>query len=73
MKGKTTAPTTVIPGEPIVKNVYDNTTTKSVKYKKHVVVKYFSDAKKDDVKHYVKPAQGKQPAQIIIYVRTNDL
>ena len=30
MKGKTKAPTTVIPGEPIVKNVYDNTTTESV-------------------------------------------
>ena len=30
MKGKTTAPTTVIPGEPIVKNVYDNTTIESV-------------------------------------------
>ena len=38
--------------------------TKSVKHKKHFVVKYFSGAKFEDMKHYVKPAQEKQPVQI---------
>ena len=37
------------------------------------MVKHFSGAKIEDMKHYVKPAQEKQPAQIIIHVGTNDL
>ena len=72
-KTKTRAPTTVILGDSIVKNVYDNAITKSIKHKKHVVVKHFSGAKTKDMKHYVKPTQEKQPAQIIVHVCTNDL
>ena len=51
------APTTVIPGDSIVKNVYRNNITKSMKHKKHVVVKHFSGAKTDDMYHYTKPTQ----------------
>ena len=53
--------------------VYGNAITKSIKHKKHVVVKHFSGAKTEDMKHYVKPTQEKEPAQIIIHVGTNDL
>ena len=67
------APTTVILGDSIVKNVYGNNITKSMKHKKHVVVKYFSGAKTDDMYHYTKPTQKKSPAEIIIHVGTNDL
>ena len=70
---KTRAPTTVILGDSIIKNVYGNAITKSIKHKKHVVVKHFSGAKIEDMKHYVKPTQEKQPAQIIIHIGTNDL
>ena len=38
---KTRAPTTVILGDSIIKNVYGNAITKSIKHKKHVVVKHF--------------------------------
>ena len=72
-KAKTKAPTTVILGDSIVKNVYGNAITKWVKHRKHVVVKHFSGAKIDDMKHYVKPTQEKQPAQIIVHIGTNDL
>ena len=37
------------------------------------MVKHFSGAKIEDMKHYVKPTQEKKPAQIIIHVGTNDL
>ena len=37
------------------------------------MVKHFSGAKIEDMKHYVKPTQEKKPAQIIIFVGTNDL
>ena len=70
---KTRAPTTVILGDSIIKNVYGNAITKSIKHKKHVVVKHFSGAKIEDTKHYVKPTQEKQSARIIIHVGTNDL
>ena len=70
---KTRAPTTVILGDSIIKNVYGNAITKSIKHKKHVVVKHLSGAKIEDMKHYVKPTQEKQPAQIIIHIGTNDL
>ena len=70
---KTRAPTTVILGDSIIKNVYGNAITKSMKHKKHVVVKHFSGAKIEDMKHYVKPTQGKQSVRIIIHVGTNDL
>ena len=69
---KTRAPTTVILGDSIIKNVYGNAITKSIKHKKRVVVKYFLCAKIEDMKH-VKPRQEKQPAQIIIHIGTNDL
>ena len=72
-KAKTKAPTTIILGDSIVKNVYGNAITKWVKHRKHVVVKHFSGAKIDDMKHYVKPMQEKQPAQIIVHIGTNDL
>ena len=49
-----------------------NAITKWVKHRKHVVVKHFSGAKTDDMKHYVKPTQ-EQPAQIIVHIGTNDL
>ena len=37
------------------------------------MVKHFSGAKIEDMKHYVKPTQKKQTAQVIIYVGTDDL
>ena len=67
-KTKTRAYTTVILGNSIVKNVYGNAITRSIK---HVVVKHFSRAKIDDMKHYVKPTQEKHPPQIIIHVGTD--
>ena len=70
-KTKNTAPTTVILGESIL-TVYDNAITKSIKHKKHVVVKDFPGAKIEDMKH-VKPMHEKQPAKIIIHVGTNNL
>ena len=72
-KTKTKAPTTVILDDLNVKNVYGNAIMKSVKHKKHVVVKHFSVAKIEDMKHYAKPTQVKETAQIIIYVGTNDI
>ena len=57
----------------IVKNVYGNAITKSIKRKNHVVVKHFSGANIKDMKYSAKPTQEKQPAQIIIHVGTNDL
>ena len=72
-KAKTKASTAVILGDSIVKNVYGNAITKRVKHRKHVVVKHFSGAKIDDMKHYVKSTQEKQPAQIIVHIGTNDL
>ena len=71
-KTKTRATAAVILGDSIIKNVYGNAIKKSIKHKKHVVVKYFSCAKIEDMKH-VKPRQEKQPAQIIIHIGTNDL
>ena len=54
-KTKTRAPTAGILRDSIVTSVYSNVITKSIKHKKHVVVKHFSGAKNEDVKHYVKP------------------
>ena len=70
---KTRAPTTVILGDSIIKNVYGNAITKSIKHKKHVVLKHFPSAKIEDTKHYVKPTEEKQSAQIITHVGTNNL
>ena len=70
---KLKAPTTVILGDSIVKNVYRNIITKSVKHQKHVVVKHFSGAKIADRNHYKKSTQEKSPRGIIIHIRTNDL
>ena len=67
-KAKTRAPTTVTLGDSIIKKVFGNAITKSIKHKKHVVVKHFSGANIEDMKHYVKPTQEKQPAKIIIHV-----
>ena len=44
-KTKARAPVAVILGDSIVKNIYGNAITKSIKHKKHVVVKHFSGAK----------------------------
>ena len=41
---KTRVPTTVILGDTIMKDVYGNSITKSIRRKKHVVVKHFSGA-----------------------------
>ena len=46
-------------GDSIVKNIYGNAITKSIKHKKHVVVKHLPGAKIEDMKHYVKPTQEK--------------
>ena len=51
-KTKNGVPTTVILGDAIIKNVFGNAITKSIKHKKHVVVKHFSIAKIKDMKHY---------------------
>ena len=45
LKTKTRTPTTVILGDSIVKNVYGNAITKSIKHKKYVVVKHISRQK----------------------------
>ena len=50
-----------------------NIITKSVKHQKQVLVKGFSGAKIVDMKHYKKPTREKSPAEIKIYVGTNDL
>ena len=70
---KTKAPTTVILGDSILRNVYGNTISKATKFKKHVIVKHFSGAKVDDMKHCMKSTQEKSPAQIIFHIGTNDL
>ena len=72
-KTRNRVPATVILRDSIVKNVYGNAFTKSIKHKKHVVVKHFSGAKIEDMECYAKPTQEKQPTQIIIPVGTNDL
>ena len=71
-KTKARAQIAVILEESIVKNVYGNAITKSMKHKKHVVIKHLSGTKIEDMKHYVKPTQEKQPAQIIIHVNHSD-
>ena len=62
---KTKGPTTVI--------YYGHTLSKAAKFKKHVVVKHFSGARVDDMKHDMKPTQVKSPAQIIFDIGTNAL
>ena len=57
LKIKTRAPTTVVLGDSVVNNVYGNVIAKSIKHKKHVVVKHFSGAKIKDMKHYARPTQ----------------
>ena len=66
-------PRPVILGDPIVKNVYGNIITSSVKHQKHVAARHFPGAKIADMNHYKKPTQEKSPAEIIIHVGTNDL
>ena len=70
---KEKGPTTVILRDSIVRNVYGNIITKSVKYQKQVVVKHFSGAKIADMNHYKKSTQEKSPVEIIIHVGKNDL
>ena len=60
---KTKAPRKVILGDSILQNVYGNTISKATQFKKHIVVKHFSGAKIDDMKHYMKPTQEKLPTQ----------
>ena len=43
--------------ETIIRNGYGNAITKSVRHRKHVVVKHFSGRKINDLKHYAKPTQ----------------
>ena len=46
---KTKVPTTVISGDSILKDLYENTISKAAKFKKHIVVKHFSGAKVDNM------------------------
>ena len=52
---KTKVPTTVISGDSILKDLYENTISKAAKFKKHIVVKHFSGAKVDNMKHETYP------------------
>ena len=74
-KTKTRAPTTVVLGDSIKKNnsiaIVKN--MKSIKHKSHVVIRHFSGAKIEHMKHYLKATQEKQPSQIIIHIGINDL
>ena len=70
---KAKAPTTVILGESIRKNVYGNVISKVLKFKKLVVAKHFSGAKVEGIKHCMKPAQEKSRVQIIAHIGTNTL
>ena len=72
-KTKTRVPTTIILGDSVVKNANGNAIVKSIKHKKHVAVKHFSGPEIEDMKHYVKPTQEKQPSQITIRIGTNGL
>ena len=70
---KTKTLTTVILGDSILKNKYVHTIWKAAKCKEDIVVKHFSGAKIDDMKHDMKPTQEKSPAQIIFRIGSNDL
>ena len=45
----------------------------ATKFKKQIGVKHFSDAKVDDMKHYMKPTHKKSLTQIIFHFGTNNL
>ena len=62
---KPKTPKTVILRNSIVKDIYGNTNTKSVKY--------FSGAKIADMNHYKNPTREKSPSETIIHGGTNDL
>lgn len=47
--------------------------SKATKFKKHAIVKHFSNAKVDDMKHCMKVTQEKSPAQIIFHIGTKRL
>ena len=70
---RTKALITVILRDSILKNVYQNIISNATKFKKYVVVKHFSVAKADDMKHYMKRTQEKSSAPIIFHIGTNDL
>ena len=73
ISSKSKAPTTIILGDSIVRNVYGNIITRSVKHQNHVLVKHFPGAKIADMNHYKRPTQEKSSVEIIIHVGTNDL
>ena len=50
-----------------------HTIWKAAKCKEDAVVKHFSGAKVDDMKHDMKPTQERSPAQIIFRIGSNDL
>ena len=58
---KIKVPAIVTLGDSILKNVHGNTISKATQFKKHVIVKHFSGAKVDDMKHYMKPIQERSP------------
>lgn len=60
---KTKAPAADLLVDLIVKHFYDNASKISVRLKENVVVRHLPSAKRDDMKHYVKPTLGKQPEQ----------
>ena len=64
ISSKPRAPTTVILRDWIVKNVYSNVITKSVKHQDDVIFKQFSGAKIADMYRYKKPTQEKLPEEI---------
>ena len=70
---KPEAPTTVNRGDHIVKKVYSNIITKSVKNKKHVVLRQFWDVKAADMNHYKKSRQEKLSAEVMIHISANSL
>ena len=66
-------PTAAIIGDSILKKVYGHIISKTAKLKKYAVVKNFSGAKVNEVKHYLKPTQEKSPSLKILHDGTNNL
>ena len=66
------APTTIILGDSIVKNVYGNAITKSIKHQKHVVVGKAFLRQKNWGYETCKTHARKKPSQIIIHVGTSN-
>ena len=70
-ENRTNQTTTVIVGDSMVSKVRGWEIGKQVGHR--VVVKSFSGATSQDMKHYIQPTLNRKPDQIIIHVGTNDL